>query len=94
MKQWWDKKWGKEQICGISYNRLRSGQKKNGISLTTNLKCGHRFCTIPLLNWMSVNNTCPICRENIKLEDIILSHYNNYIKKNKGVDKSKRDQDF
>ena len=43
---------------------------------------------------MSLNNTCPICRENIKLEDIILCHYNNYIKKNKGVDKSKRDQDF
>jgi hypothetical protein len=87
MSHWWQKKWGKDQICSISYNRLRSGQKKNGILLTTTLNCGHRFCTNHLLNWISINNTCPNCRENIKLEDIILCHYNNYIKKNKDVSK-------
>ena len=79
----------KDQICSISYDRLESGQTQNGILLTTTLRCGHKFCTYPLLKWININNSCPICRENIKLEDIILCHYYNHIKKNMGVGVSK-----
>ena len=48
MSKWWEKKWGKDQICGISYNRLKCGTNKNGVLLSTTLKCNHRFCTEPL----------------------------------------------
>jgi len=92
MSKWWEKKWGKDQICGISYNRLKCGTNKNGVLLSTTLKCNHRFCTEPLLKWFSINNSCPICRENIKLEDILMFHYEEYLKKNKVSGSSKYQQ--
>ena len=42
-KTYWNKKWGKEHICGISFSRLRPGKNTKGVYYTTTLKCGHRF---------------------------------------------------
>lgn len=73
MSYWWTKKWGKEHICSISYKKLRPGKNKNGIKYTTTLPCKHRFNTNSLLEWMKVSNnySCPICRTNFGLIDII-----------------------
>ena len=73
-KAWWDKKWGKNKICGITHTRLRPGTNKRGTPYVTWINCGHGFYTGVLLEWMvhcfSVYSkpTCPICRENIKLK--------------------------
>jgi len=68
-KPWWNKKWGKDQICSISHTRLRPGKDKNGIQKTTILNCKHRFRTDSLFIWYNTNNfinnnyiSCPICR--------------------------------
>ena len=74
-KNFWNKNWGKDNICGITYSRLRPGKNSKGVYYTTSLKCGHRFCTYPLLNWIKNNNglsaTCPTCMYNFNLIDII-----------------------
>lgn len=71
---WWDSKWNKDNICGISQIRLRPGANKNGIPYTIQLPCKHRFYTNCLLNWMRVNPakvTCPYCRQLFTLQDLI-----------------------
>jgi len=73
---WWSNKWGKDKICGISHTRLRQGKNANGVYHTTELKCGHRFNTNSLLEWMKVYNnqtrtTCPMCRAVFNINEII-----------------------
>lgn len=71
---WWDSKWNKNNICGISQARLRPGKNKNGIPYTIELPCKHRFYTSCLLHWMRVNHTkvtCPCCRQPFTLQDLI-----------------------
>jgi|TARA_B110000259_G_scaffold188246_1_gene245905 hypothetical protein len=74
-KTYWNKKWGKEHICGISFSRLRPGKNTKGVYYTTTLKCGHRFCTYPLLNWvktnLSINAKCPLCRKEFTFIDML-----------------------
>lgn len=74
-KDFWCKKWGKEHCCGITFSRLRPGKNKKGVYYTTDLKCGHRFCTYPLLNWMKVSNNsdakCPLCRQPFTILDML-----------------------
>ena len=74
-KNFWNKNWGKDNLCGITHSRLRPGKNSKGVHFTTSLKCGHRFCTYPLLNWVKKNNglsaTCPICRYKFNLIDMI-----------------------
>ena len=43
MEKWWDKKWGKEQICSINHTRLKCGVNKIGIPYTIELPCRHRL---------------------------------------------------
>ena len=88
MTNWWNKKWGKDQICGITHNRLKCGVNKNGIPFTSELNCKHRFQTNALLEWMKINSTCPLCREPFNLESLLRYIYN-YFNKNKVSDNSK-----
>jgi hypothetical protein len=62
MYDWWKKKWGKDQLCGISQTRLRSGVDKSGRPYATTLECKHTFYTKPLVEWVKRSNTCPVCR--------------------------------
>ena len=62
MTKWWNKKYGKEQLCSITYTRLRP---KKSIFL----KCGHGFCKSALIKWANIIienvsfSTCPMCRK-------------------------------
>lgn len=65
----WDKKWGKDAICPITYTRLRPGTNKYGNTYTVELQCGHRFCRSAITNWIItsfdqslVQPKCPVCR--------------------------------
>ena len=66
-KSWWNKKWGKEHICGITRTRLRPGKNKNGKPYVTCLKCTHSFYTKALEKWVIMcpesPPTCPCCRK-------------------------------
>ncbi len=66
-KAWWDKKWGKEQLCPITGGRLRPGKAKNGKRYVFELSCGHRFYRAQLVKWFEVGNTCPVCRRKVIL---------------------------
>ena len=73
-RAWWDAKWNKDNICGISHARLRPGKTKSGIPYTIQLNCNHRFYTNCLLHWMSVKKgevRCPCCRRPFTLQDMI-----------------------
>lgn len=71
-KSWWDSKWHKDNICGISHARLRPGKSRNGIPYTIQLTCKHRFYTNCLLQWMSKGgDVCPCCRRPFTLQDMI-----------------------
>ena len=62
----WDKKWGKDKICPITFSRLRSGKDKTGLPYTITLNCGHRFYRKALIAWIIKSNcNCPICRNPI-----------------------------
>lgn len=63
MKSWWDKKYGKNSKCPISYTRLRPGKDKNDIPYTITLPCKHTFNRTALFKWSSSNDTCPLCRK-------------------------------
>ena len=59
----WDKKYGKNSICGITLTRLRPGKNKNGISYIVKTKCNHLFYRSALNKWLENNNSCPTCRQ-------------------------------
>ena len=69
MKQstlWWDKKYGKQSICGITQTRLRPGINKQGKTYTIRLKCKHTFYRSALQKWGNSFQTyvpCPLCRK-------------------------------
>ena len=69
--KWWDKKWGKNKVCGITQSRLRPGTNKKGRPYVSWLNCGHGFYQVPLMQWIihsyvsSNEAKCPICREKI-----------------------------
>jgi hypothetical protein len=75
-KPWWSDNWGNDKICGITHSRLRPGKNTKGVYYTTRLKCNHRFCTYPLLEWIKKCPkeipTCPICRGSFDLQDLFL----------------------
>ena len=64
-KPWWNKKYGKESICVISYSRIRAGKDKNGLEYSTVLPCGHIFYTKALYEWIKKSDItrCPMCRQ-------------------------------
>lgn len=62
-KLWYEKKWGKDKICGITLTRLRPGKNSYGLSYVTKLDCEHSFYTKPLIEWSKLNHTCPLCRK-------------------------------
>ncbi len=59
-KPWWNKKWGKDKLCYITHSRLRPTTKNNHI---LKLNCGHTFYKKPITQWLSLNNSCPVCRK-------------------------------
>jgi hypothetical protein len=64
----WDKKWGRENICPITCTRLRPGKSSDGLPYTIDLECGHRFYRKPLIRWvLQSNQSCPMCRKNITM---------------------------
>jgi hypothetical protein len=67
IQPWWNKKWGNDKLCAITYSRVRPGSNKNGVPYTTKLKCGHYFYTNALLEWVkqcgNSISTCPNCRQ-------------------------------
>ena len=68
---WYNKKWGKDKICGITFSRLRPGENYYGLNYTSQLSCGHFFYTKALIEWAKKNKTCPLCRKNFNvLEEI------------------------
>jgi hypothetical protein len=62
---WWKRRWGNENICAISYTRLRPGKN------VTRLECNHSFYTRALLRWIESTQgkeaNCPVCRSVIKI---------------------------
>ena len=65
-KSWWNKKYGKDKICGITHTRLRPGRDRFGRTYVVYLNCKHGFYRTPLMEWAinSPNNpTCPLCRK-------------------------------
>jgi hypothetical protein len=62
MNTWWNKKWGKDNLCALTQSRLRPGKNKIGISHCIKIECGHMFYTKPLIVWLENNSTCPVCR--------------------------------
>lgn len=66
-KFFWSKKWGKDNICNITFSRLRPGKNKIGIPYCITLECKHSFYTNALLEWINKSNTdiytCPVCRK-------------------------------
>jgi hypothetical protein len=63
---WWDKKYGKECVCGITKARLRPGSGADGLSYIIKLECGHCFYRTALQAWVGSfqykSPTCPMCR--------------------------------
>lgn len=51
-KPWWDNKYGKNAICGITKTRLRPGKDKNGKSYIVKLPCEHYFYRKSLIEWI------------------------------------------
>ena len=66
--KWWNKKWGKDNICPISQSRLRPGTNKDGLSYVIQIKeCKHLFYRNALLEWYKNCpriSSCPVCRTN------------------------------
>jgi hypothetical protein len=77
MKPWWEKKWGKDKICGITLTRLRPGSDKFGIPYSIYLPCGHGFYTQALLEWVINKETCPMCRKNFKFLEVVFKDFIN-----------------
>lgn len=69
MPAWWDKKWGKNSICGITFKRLRPGRDEYGFRKCTFLHCGHGFYSESIISWIMNQpgdiTTCPMCRHTI-----------------------------
>lgn len=77
MTLWWNKKWGKNKVCGISYARLRPGKNKDGLHNVVFLRCGHGFYRNCIKQWAVTqysngNNiiTCPLCRREFDVLDL------------------------
>lgn len=66
MPKWWNKKYGRESICGITRSRLRPGTNKHGQTYSVFLSCKHGYCRSALKQWVLTNPgrtpTCPLCR--------------------------------
>lgn len=64
--KWWNKKYGRNSICGITHSRLRPGKNKHGESHSVYLDCKHGFYRSVLKLWVLTKpgaySTCPICR--------------------------------
>lgn len=72
MPAWWDKKYGKNSVCGITHVRLRPGKNKFDQPYVHKLKeCKHMFYRSALQNWIiecfksGRDCKCPLCRKNI-----------------------------
>lgn len=65
---YWNKKWGKNSICGISHARLRPGSNKQGVPYCVFLPCKHGFYLSVLQVWYHKHNTCPMCRTEFTLK--------------------------
>lgn len=65
MPKWWDKKYGKNNICAITRTRLRPGKNKLGYPYSFFLYCGHGFVRTALINMIKRQEyRCPLCRKN------------------------------
>jgi hypothetical protein len=66
MTTFWNKKWGKESLCGITHSRLRPGGYSDGTPRCIFLECSHGFYIKPLFEWIREkgreNAKCPLCR--------------------------------
>lgn len=67
-KPFWDRKYGKESICGITCIRLRPGCNKKGISYCVYLPCEHGFYRSAIQKWAIKHRvaTCPVCRQEFR----------------------------
>jgi len=67
MTKWWNKKYGKDSICGITHTRLRPGKNRFGETYAVYLDCKHGFCRSAMKVWVLTNptapGTCPLCRK-------------------------------
>lgn len=71
MKAFWDKKYGKDKICAITFMRLRSGKNKEGKSYVVFLPCKHGFYRSALKNAIAKGHRqCPLCRKNFDVSVI------------------------
>ena len=61
-KYWWNKKYGKDSICGITHSRLRPGKSIEGFTHVYTLPCSHTFYSKALIKWLNVSFSCPVCR--------------------------------
>ncbi len=61
----WNKKWGKDEVCPITQARLRPGRNKDGLPHCIFLPCGHGFYRLALANWTETNLSCPTCRRDL-----------------------------
>ena len=72
MQSWWNKKYGRDSICGITHVRLRSGKNITGQPYVIFLSCTHGFYRKAIKTWIQISfiKTCPICRKTITNQDI------------------------
>jgi len=72
MPAWWDKRYGKNAICGITHSRLRPGKDSNGVAYVIKLPCQHAFYRSVLIKWIETSSSysapkCPMCRQEFVL---------------------------
>ena len=63
----WNKKWGKEELCPITYTRLKCGYNKHGYPNTCVLNCKHRYNFVGICKWLAKGNLlCPLCKTSVE----------------------------
>ncbi len=62
---WWDRKYGKNRVCGITLKRIRPGVDKDGYKKFLFLPCKHGFDRIAILTYIfnTTEYSCPTCRK-------------------------------
>lgn len=66
---WWNSKYGKNKVCGITFSRLRPGKSRDGMKYCLFLPCNHGFFRSAIAEWVHKFclegriPTCPMCRQ-------------------------------
>lgn len=65
-----------QNICPVSLESYESLRESHSLVCTP---CGHLFRDMDLMQWVTISQTCPLCRSVVRLDDI---HYGEAPKRN------------